>query len=560
MSKKLKIKFDILAIFCILLFCFSLTPITFQNDTYYTIAIGKHIIDTKTIDMQDPFSWHDNLPYTYPHWAYDVATYLIYQTGENIGIGGFCALYITTVLLAAALGIVLYYTIDKLSKNKLVALFITFAIMYLLKNFIAARAQLVTFILFTLTILFIEQFIETKKKRYAIYLVTIPILIANVHCAVWPFYFVLYLPYIAEYLLGVICDAHPYYLTKIWINKLKIKKLLKQGKTEQVGEYQESIARLQLEKEKSAQKQNKRRNKPYKIIFTKKPMVKWLIVVMTICIFTGFLTPIGMSPYTYLIKTMQGNTMSHISEHQPLTLINNIPMLIALAIYIALLAFTDTKVKLCDLFMIGGLTLLTFMSRRQASIFVIVCGIIFARLVTNFLEKYDKSGTKDIIEIMTSILGKTVTILIVILLSAVMYKGKIKDHFIDVNTYPVEAATYILENLDVNTIHLFNEYNYGSYLLYRNIPVFIDSRADLYTPQFNGTKNEKGKYEGKDIFSDYTSTTNINSYYEDQFEKYDITHVILKKKTKLNMLISKDENYKEIYSDDNFVIYDRLVK
>ena len=41
-------------------------------------------------------------------------------------------------------------------------------------------------------------------------------------------------------------------------------------------------------------------------------------------------------------------------------------------------------------------------------------------------------------------------------------------------------------------------------------------------------------------------------------EKYDITHVILGKKTKLNMFLSRDDNYKQLYSDDNFVVYERL--
>ena len=108
MKDKTNIKFHVLAIFCILIFCFALTPITFQNDTYYTIAIGEHIMQTGSIDMQDPFSWHDNLPYTYPHWAYDVGTYLVYHLGEITGIGGFCALYIATILLAMTLGVVCY--------------------------------------------------------------------------------------------------------------------------------------------------------------------------------------------------------------------------------------------------------------------------------------------------------------------------------------------------------------------------------------------------------------------------------------------------------------------
>ena len=104
-----------------------------------------------------------------------------------------------------------------------------------------------------------------------------------------------------------------------------------------------------------------------------------------------------------------------------------------------------------------------------------------------------------VVEFITTILGKILTILIVVLLSIMMFRGKEKDHFVNENSYPIEACNYILENLDVQNIKLFNEYNYGSYLLYRGIPVFIDSRADLYAPEFNGQKNEEGKWEGRDM-------------------------------------------------------------
>ena len=110
-QEKTNIKFHVLAIFCILIFCFALTPITFQNDTYYTISIGEHIIQNGNIDMQDPFSWHEGLPYTYPHWAYDVGTYLIYNLGETIGLRRFCSnLYYNYLIGNGSWGIsVLYY-------------------------------------------------------------------------------------------------------------------------------------------------------------------------------------------------------------------------------------------------------------------------------------------------------------------------------------------------------------------------------------------------------------------------------------------------------------------
>lgn len=559
MTEKTKIKFHVLAVFCILIFCFALTPVTFQNDTYYSITIGKHIVETGNIDMQDPFSWHEDLPYTYPHWGYDVATYLVYQLGENIGIGGFVAIYIATILLAMALGVLIYYILNKLCKNPLVSFFIAMIIMYLLKDFITARAQLVTYILFALAIYSIEQFIQTKKKRYAVSLIVIPILLANLHCAVWPFYFVLFLPYIAEYLLAVTCDTKLYYWFAMKRSKAKLAKAVKKGNTEEVQKLEEKIAELQQAQVKSEENTKKRREKPYKVIFEKKPAVKWLILIMIVCIFTGLLTPLGEVPYTYLVKTMQGNTTQNISEHQPLVLINNRAMLITFIVYILLLIFTDTKASLSDFFMIGGLTILSLMSRRQTALFAIMGGFIFAKLIAAFINKYDKNGTKAVVEFATTILGRIFTILVVLLLSILLYRGKEKDHFVNERSYPVQASDFILANLDINNIRLFNEYNYGSYLLYRGIPVFIDSRADLYAPEFNGTKNEEGKWEGRDIFSDYINVSNISTYYEDKMVKYDITHVIIGKNTKLNMFLSRDDKYIELYSDDYFVVYERII-
>ena len=383
-EKSTKMKFNVLAIICIILFSFSLAPVTLQNDTYYTIKIGEHIIN-EGIDMQDPFSWHENLPYTYPHWAYDTATYLIYNLGQNTGItdGGMLFIYITTVILACVLGVLIYVTATKLSKNNLISFILTMFAMYLLKDFIAARAQLVTFILFVLTILFIENFLETKKKRYFIGIILISIIIANVHVAVWPFFFILFLPYIAEYIIASILDAD--IISKLVIKSKEKdirrleKKLAKENdegkKNILIKELEEAKINLEKTKEREIEvkeKQSKRRENPYRVKIKKNNAVKWLILLMIICAFTGLLTPLGDTPYTYLVKTMQGNTTKSISEHQPLTLYNDKATMIVLALVLATLIFTDVKIKLSDLFMIAGLIFLGFMSIRQVSLLVLI--------------------------------------------------------------------------------------------------------------------------------------------------------------------------------------------
>lgn len=571
-----KIKFNILAIFAIVILSIALTPVTFQNDTYYTIAIGKHIAETGTIDMQDLFSWHENLPYTYPHWLYDLGTYGIYQLGENIGIGGFTAIYITTIILSCILGIVIYLACLKISNHHIVSFLITMGIMYLLKAFITARAQLVTFILFALTILFIEQFLNTKKKRYTIGLIIIPILIANLHVAVWPFYFVLYLPYVVQYVMVLVSKSRLGFRIRKRLKENKIKKLEKMQKNpdiikneskktknkisieERIEKTKQEIVDLENRKNKSIENANRRKENPYKIVLEERPATKWLILILIICIFTGLLTPLGDTPYTYLAKTMEGNTTSNISEHLPLTLINNIGMIISIILVLALITFTDTKVRVSDLLMLGGLLLLAFISRRQVSMFYIIGGIIFTRIISDFLGKYDKDGEDKVIKVINTIYGKVITISIVLIIALTIIRPKLNDKFVDETSYPVQAAEYILANMDLSTMRIYNEYNYGSYLVFKGIPVFIDSRAELYTPQFNGVKKDDKTYEGRDIFSDYLNISNIGTYYENKFEEYGITHVLLKKNTKLNIFISRDDNYKELYSDDYFVFYERL--
>lgn len=538
---KNSIRFTIMAVILIAIFCFAISPVTLQNDTFYTIKIGEHILQNG-IDMKDPFSWHENLQYTYPHWLYDVVIYLVYSIGEQVGI------YISTIVLSIALGLTMYLVNIKLTKNKLTSFVLTIGAMYLLRNYIAARAQLVTFILFILTVYFIEMFLETKKKRYAVGLIIIPIIIANVHLAVFPFYFVLYLPYIAEYMIYILSNTEIILVTAK-IDRLN-KKILKTTKEEEIQKIKDEINRLEQKNEKTINKKEKINANPYKIKIIGNNNVKALIIIMIICLFTGFLTPLGTTPYTYLIKTMQGSTTHNISEHLPLTLVNNLEFMCTLVLFIAILTFTDTKIRLSDLFMLGGLVLLTFYTRRQFSMFTLICVIILNRLINALLDKYDPEGCKKAIKKMTTITGMIVTICLVLTISVIQYKPKMNDHFIDENSYPVGAATYILENLDIKNIKLYNEYNYGSYLIFRGIPVFIDSRADLYAPEFN---------PGVEVFNDYINLSNVDiDNVEEKLDKYGITHMLMYKKSKLRKFVEQNtEKYNLIYEDDNFCLFER---
>lgn len=553
--------FWVLAIILIVLFAISISPKSLQNDTFYTVTIGK-LISENGIDGQDHFSWHEGLPYEYPHWLYDLGMYKIFE------LGGWDAIYISTCIFAAILGICIFISNSRLTKNSILSFFVTIAVLYLMKSYIAARAQLVTFILFIIFLYNIEQFLQNKKIINAVMLLLIQTIIANLHVAVWPFTFVLYLPYVAEYLIACLIEIVLYKKVPIFVIKDKIRDIKRKIAKPNIDKAKLEILKNKLQilenkledkkikAERIKEKREQELKNAYKITITKNNNAKWLILVMIVSIATGLLTPLGKTPYTYTYLTMIGNTVKNINEHLPLTLTKNVEMMSTLVVLLTLLIFTKAKVKLSDLFMLGGLTYLMFSSRRQQSMFVLIGSVAFTRTVTNWLIANFNYSNEQFAKKWINAFTMFVVSAILLSFSANLYNKVKNDKYINESTYPVQASEWILENLDVKNIKLFNEYNYGSYLLYKGIPVFIDSRADLYAPEFN-TKTGN-KVDGNDIFIDFINESSISVYYGDIFKQYDVTHVILYKGSKVNMLIQKadSEKYKEIYSDNSFVIYE----
>lgn len=499
-KKKNKKKFVLFFLIWICIFSIGLVRKTFQNDTFYTIKIGELIVDNG-IDMMDHFSYHSDLAYTYPHWLYDTFIYLIYN------ISGYTGIYISTmVLLMILLGIV-FKVNRKITNNYSVAAFATFVCALAVGGFATARAQLASFIIFALQIYFIEMFLKKGNKKYLWGLLLLSLILCNIHVAVWPFYFILYLPYLAEYVISLIVDKISVKKENKFINILK-----------------------------------------KKFVFEKNNNIKYIFGIMILSLLTGLITPIGDTPYTYLVKTMMGNSQNYIEEHQMLGWINS-PFTIIIAFETLFLTIIS-KVKVRDLFMICGLVLMSIMSVRHLSLLALIGTICFARAFSMFFENFGFDIDDKIMKFFNKKLVIAISSIVMILVSSLLVVNNTKQEFIDEEVYPVEAVKYIKENIDIENMRIFNEYNFGSYLILNDIPVFIDSRADLYTKQFSGFEY--------DIFDDYYY---MAAKYQERFEFYDITHVLLYKENEaLYNSIDNSNNYKLLYEDEYFVFYEKLGK
>lgn len=156
----MKKKFIIISAIIIVIFCIALAPVVFQNDTFYTIKIGELILNNG-IDMIDHFSIH-NLPYTYPHWLYDVIIYLIYS------LGGYIALYISNIICFITIITLIFYYNYQNNHSKFITLAFTILSTLLLSSYVVTRAQLVSYIIFILEYIFITNYLKNGNKKISL--------------------------------------------------------------------------------------------------------------------------------------------------------------------------------------------------------------------------------------------------------------------------------------------------------------------------------------------------------------------------------------------------------
>ena len=531
-------KKNILLIILLIIFSICVVRIEFQNDTFFSIAVGRQIMDTG-IDMQEHLTWHEGFTYTYSHWLYDLINLFLFN------LAGFKAIYGFVVLMTIITSITLFTVLKKLNKNSYIIPFImTVVVMILGNQYFAARAQIMSYVLFILEVYFIEKLLDTNKKRYIVGLIIIPIIIANVHAAMWMLYLVFFLPYFAEAFFKFIGTKAK--------NERLIKRLTKRIENEKDEQVKETLKeRLNnVKKEFELYKENLK-NKESKIFIKDHKYIKPLIIVFIITIFTGLLTPIGDTPYTYILKTMGGISPQNISELRAVIPIVDISFLLYMVIAILCVASSKVKINLADGFMMLGLIFMSMYSVRCIAYLLFIGSIPLARLIFSYMSNYEYNVLDIVYEKFVEkklILKAFFAFYMIVVALSVFSEINLGKKFVNEKSYPVEASEYILANLDIKSMRIFNGFNYGSYLEYMGIPVFIDSRSEMYTEQYNDTT----------VFQDFVDVEKGRKTYIEIFNKYNITHALLPKNNIVTRYIVNDSNYNLIYEDNNFVLYEKI--
>ena len=485
-NNKKNIIIHFLQILILIFFVCSFSIKTFQNDTFFTIAIGERILKNG-VEVEEKLVWHEGLEFTNSRWLFDVVIALINNHF------GFLGIYIFVLLVASAQCVLLYFIINKITHKKFLSFCGTLLIIFWSAGVFTARAQIISFLIFTLEFYFIERLLETDKKRYCFLLLILSLILVNMHASVFPMYFVIFLPYIVEQIL----------------------------------------VRFKLDKSD-------------KIIF-KKRNIKKILIIFLIAFFIGFCTPKGLSPYTDMFKVMDGISTKFIEELKTIDINHEIYLWGSLVLTISILIFTKTKIRVTDAFFILGFALMSLSTYRCIFFYYFISMICILRFLNDLLVDYKISF--DFISKKIRIIMISVIYIWIVLFSIDSFIKNMYRDYIDASEYPINATEYILENIDILNMKIYNGFNFGSYLEYKGIKAFLDSRSGVFTDEFN---------PGVTILNDWYDVYKCSIHYNYIFDKYGITHVLLNRKEKISTYIIKDSTWKLIYQDDSFELYERV--
>ncbi|SMC24427.1 hypothetical protein SAMN02745134_02167 [Clostridium acidisoli DSM 12555] len=283
--------------------------------------------------------------------------------------------------------------------------------------------------------------------------------------------------------------------------------------------------------------------------------------------FFACLSGILVNPYTYNLYIYTYKTMKElqlnkkfISEWHTVALFDyKIPLII---IVITALTYALTRLNLREIIFSGAFILLSISSYRQLVFLVIVVLPMVApyinsaidELLNNYVFKFKLFQINKLFRIEKSVFLKSsssIIILVILSFSNVKYCYNFFDN--GMNIFKVEAATnpiyavdYINKHPEIKSSKLFSHYNDSQYLIFRGIPTFVDSREDLFDPEFNSNTTVL-----------YDVILHIIDGYNPQalITKYKINYILINKSYSIYNTFKSYKNLGIIYQDKNYCIF-----
>ena len=452
-----------------------------DSDLYFDLRTAKDLL-TYGLDFKDHMSMFNGYTYLYHHWLYDLIIYPIFK------LGSYQLVFLFMLLLFFIFSVIVYKYINSKTNNKLISLIFTIILAFFMGNAFTPRVKSINYVLMLVQFILINKLYKTGKIKYAIFSILISIFLVNIQFPLWLLVPIFYLPYIAQLICKFIKDK---YNIKLFDKKIEI--------TECAN--------------------------------TKVFMITFILILLS-C----FVSPYGILPYTFPFRIMgeYDNVYKFIGEMMRVNILVR-PYIIICYIFFVIMLISKKKVVLSDIFYLLGLGIFGMTVYRNVPFLytyytIIIVSTLFNNIKPIKLNKFNIHFNPIIITIIifeVFFIGSTI--------NAMDFKNY--QYGIQDGGEPVELADWIIDNLDYKNLRFYNDFGQGSYLAYRGIPTFIDSRLEVFMKQFNGQE---------DVMKDTNYMTP-----KELLDKYKFDYIITFLDSDMYKYM-RENNYEELHNEIGF--------
>ena len=276
---------------------------------------------------------------------------------------------------------------------------------------------------------------------------------------------------------------------------------------------------------------------------------KFLLIGLT-SLATSIITPDLWHNWEAVLNNRSAFILNRTVETMPPNLLDpsNAPFVILLALTVFFSLANWRSISAAHVFLLGGLGGMALLMTRNIPLFAIACAPILTEWIAAKAKQLPawKRFDERFINLAAPsrwFLLPAITIVLAIGFFAFNHTQGKQIYNFNPQVFPIRAADWLEENpVEGN---MFNEFNWGGYLLYRLWPcelVFVDSQSDFY---------------GEPLMRDYETMMFAQNDWKSLLEKYQIDWAIIHTDSPLAVQLKQESDWITLYEDPTAVILQR---